>query len=155
MTLKVRHARNAAGDKVIGNVRGKANHGQASVFQFLHANVHLLLIAELVPLVGPIKHGRSFTNEGLAFVYFGSVLDALEDAAKENELGPPLGISFQYRVDWVGGVHVRGVKSANGFGPEPTHVGQHGRPAVGQFGPAQEIGRGPLRQTNGIELRLE
>jgi hypothetical protein len=152
MTLKVRHARHAAGDKVIGNVRGKANHGQATVLQFLHTNVHLLLIAELVPLVSPIKHGRSFTNEGLAFVYFGPVLDTLEDNAKENELGPPLRISFQYRVDWVGGVHVRGVKGTDGLGPEPTHVGQHGGPAVGQFSPAQEIGRGPLRQTNGIEL---
>jgi hypothetical protein len=143
--------RNRSWNKVVTDIGSKANHGQASVLELLHAHVLLLRISQGSPSVGPVNGSGAVASVGLA-LELGPVLDALQDTAQKEELGPPLGVSLGDGLDGVGGGDVVGGKGPEEFGKEPADVGQHGRSAVAELGLAQKVDGGPLSQADRVEL---
>lgn len=113
-----------------GQVGSKANHGKASILEFLHAHVLFLCGIQFIPLPEPIENGFSLSSEGLAIELL-SVLVGLKDSADQKELCPPLGIGLQDGVNGVRGGHIVRLEGAHNLRPEPTHVGKHGGAAVG------------------------
>ena len=145
------HTWDTSWDEVVGQESSNTDHSKTSILQFFDCHGFLSFGIHFVPLSGPVNTGWAVSGEGFA-LQFGLVFDAFNDAAKENELGPPLGVGLQNGLDGVRGGHVLAIKGANELGPEPANVGQHGGTAIGEFGLAQKVGRDPLGQAHGIVL---
>ena len=55
-----------SGDEVGGHIGSKANHGKASILEFLHTHLLFLFVRQFIPLPEPIDNGFSLSNEGFA-----------------------------------------------------------------------------------------
>lgn len=144
---------NRSGNNDTGQIPGHADHSQSSVLKFLDRHVLLLGVAHLGPVSGPVDSGflSDFTSERLS-VDLGSIFDPLDGAAEDDELGPPLEVGLEKRLDGVCGVY-RTVGEVPNSGEAPSDGRQHCRTSVGELGLAEMVQGRPLRQLQGVELR--
>ena len=142
-------AGDGAGDVVSGEEGGDADHGETAVLELLELHLPALVLLLGVALE-VVDDGLSLAGVGLA-LEGAPVLDGLEGAAEDDELGPPLGVGLEDGGHGVGGGDVLGVEGAEGVGEEPADGGEHGGAAVGQLGLAGPLGGDPLGEVEGVE----
>lgn len=135
---------------MVGNKSSNSNHSKTSILELLNPH-RLLPFGVGGPKLEVVNGWFSLSQEGFA-VHLCVVFPGFEDSAKNDELGPPLGIALKDGIDGVSGGDVLGVEDSEDLGEEPSDGGKHGGAAVGEFGSAGPVNGDVVTEAKRVEL---